>query len=266
MSFYLQQTVNPDKDKVLGQISGGLRHNLFLCIREKDARKTNTTFLDFDDDEKLVPVLSTKGFRRNYIAGSSECGKSYLVVDMLNTNNFPTYLFTSLDEILDSEDEGDAEDDEIDEDPYLYAKNEVEKIRCEDLPDDPLPMRQLAQHNVVFDDCDSFSDPRIKKYLDQFSDIVLKKGRHKGIKGMIVTNHILLDAKRSQNSFIQSNGIAAFLGCGLDRQIRDYLKNYAMLKDDQIERVMKFRGPHPYFMHYNKTPNCFIGRHEAIVF
>ncbi len=263
MSFYLLKKVNLEKDKVLAQISGGMRDKLFLCIREADGKVPTVKELAFDDDEKLIPVLSTKGFRRNYISGSSESGKSYLVVDMLNTNNFPTYLFTSLDEDKDSEDDEDDEPEE--DDPYISAKNPVEKIICSELVDDPIPMRQLSDHNVVFDDCDAFTDSRLRRYMDTFSDNVMKKGRHKRIKGMITTNHILLDAKRSQNNFIQCNGICSFIGCGLDRQIHDYLKNYACLPEDQIQKIMQFRGPHPYFMQYNKTPRCFLGRHDAVV-
>lgn len=181
-----------------------------------------------------------------YIAGPSGCGKS--MFSAMYMENFrrlwpekSIYLFSRLTS-----------------DPSLDHVKNLTRIAL-DGDDESLLGKvdgeMLANSLVVFDDCDTIRNVKMRQMVMHIKDDLLQTGRHQNIY-MIITSHLINNSKQTRIIMQELNKIVLFPGNGASYFTRYYLKNYAGLDKRQIQRMLNV--PSRWVMLHMHTPRYIM--------
>lgn len=182
--------------------------------------KSNEVFLpNYINQEGNYP-------NRMFFGGGSLCGKSYLaskVAEDYNKKhkNNKVILFSG-----------------IENDDYKKVKN-FHRIRIdESLLDNPMSLDELHDSLCIFDDIHVVPGKDLQKELCSLRDKCVNAGRHHNTSTMVLQQQLLggNDTKSSLNGCFQ---IVGYPKSTSKHQLRNYMKRYLNMPDDEIDRHMK---------------------------
>lgn len=219
------------KSRCIAKVVGGKLDKQKLYIVDKKYEKSGETGTNiFIKDGTLQPVPNIKTREIPYVAGPSGSGKSTWASNFaelyhkLHPKN-EIFIFSRLKE-----------------DP---AFDKIKPVRIpidETLITEPIDiMEDLEDHDmVIFDDCDTITDDKIKKAISKIKNDILETGRHKDIC-CIVTSHLINgnDRKDSRTILNECHNLTIFPAAGNAYGINYALKNYWGMGAKDIGKIMK---------------------------
>lgn len=211
-------------------IKGGSHHNRIIYVKQRH-EATPEDFKEYvvPDDGILQPLPRFQKTSRMFVAGQTECGKTYYARKYLEQliKVFPkkkVFVFS-----------------DVEQDPELdsLGKNIV-RFKLDDglLAGDPIKPAVFAGSICVFDDIDSIQNPKLLRYIQDLRDAILRRGRHEDIS-CIITSHLLTNYRDTRIILNEVNYITVFCQSGSTHSIRYLLQKYCGLDKEQIERILK---------------------------
>lgn len=170
--------------------------------------------------------LSGKMIFRHYLAGPSQCGKSYYIANLVKeyidyTSKPRVFLFSNTKD-----------------DSNLDKFKEVQRFELDnEFVADPMTPEELENSLVIFDDVDSIPDKKLKKVILTLRDSILTKGRHNGIS-CICSNHQLADGHETKTMLRESQFITLFPQFSPKSKIIYLLKSYSNMDDSEIAEAL----------------------------
>jgi len=218
------------KEKMLSiknQLANGDRKDdIIASILDKGKELSKREFKIFDDGQ-IQPLPRFDKTERCYVAGQTECGKSYWVSHYLEQmlKVYPDkkiYIFS-----------------DVEEDPELDRLKKITRFTLDEELLDQEPIKPEAFNNsiCVFDDIDSIQNPKLLKYIQALRDAILRRGRHEDIS-CIITSHLLTNYKDTRIILNECNIITIFCKSGSTHGLKYLLKNYIGFDKNQIQRVL----------------------------
>jgi len=268
MPYFTTEKVK--NSRPVARISGGKNNNeiIYLVMDEEyDNKKLNLKYLGHMEDEikqllsgkrkeinisdkgKMVPLPNFETRDTFYLAGPSGSGKSFLASMIINEyqkvfKNNPFYILSKI------------EDDK--------ALDKLKPIRIElneELIEDPIQPEEFTDSIVLFDDIDTISNTKMLKQLQQLKDSLLECGRHYNAY-VLTTAHNMTNNKATKMSLLESYNVCFFPKMGDEYHIRRYLKEYAGLNKEQIEKI--YNLPSRWILHHKRAPNYIL--HEKGIY
>lgn len=168
----------------------------------------------------LFPIVDLEQRSVNYIAGPSGSGKSTVASKLLKgycslNPDKPLYIFSRTD----------PKDDPA----FKSLKYTTIPINEELLIDNPIDIKQdLAGGSIVlFDDCNTIQDEKLKKAVEKIIEDILEVGRKMDIT-IFITNHLIVPNERKFARTIMNElqTLTIFPQSGSSYQIEKVLENY----------------------------------------
>ena len=208
------------QDKILGGIVDKIR---------KECERKSLTEFEIHDEGRIQPLPNFNKTERIYIAGPTECGKSYLSQKYMEQlrkvhPKMPIYLFSDVDE-----------DDEIDKIKNLKRVPINDKML--EKGQSPKP-EDYSNSIVIFDDIDSIQNKKLLTIIQNFRDAILRRGRHDNISTLI-TSHLMTNYKDTRIILNEVNKVAFFPRAGASEAIRYTLKRYVGFDKKDIEKALR---------------------------
>ena len=182
---------------------------------------------------------------RCYIAGQTECGKTYYCRKYLEQlrkvhPDKKIYVFS-----------------DVEEDPELDSLKNIVRFELDDelLEKEPVKPETFADSICVFDDIDSIQNPKLLKYVQSLRDALLRRGRHEDIS-CIVTSHLLTNYKDTRILLNECNAITIFARSGSTYGIKYLLNKYVGLDKKQIQKIINL--PSRWITIYKNYPQYVI--------
>jgi hypothetical protein len=201
-----------------------------LAVYENGRRKINDRMkyeitLNSGCFQMLPPA---EGTERMYIAGKSGSGKSYLacfyMLEYLRIH--PTHkivLFSRHEE----------------EKTYQHIPHVAVKLD-EEFTKEPIDVKVLTNTLCCFDDCDNIQDKKILTAIRRLNDDLISNGRKYGISTLTLA-HQLMNYSHTRNLLNEANRVV-FLKTGSSYHIARYLKVYAGMDKQQIEKILAIKS------------------------
>lgn len=181
------------------------------------------------NDGVLIPVPNIDTREVSYIAGPSGSGKSTLASKYLE---FYKKLHPEKPIIIFSR---------KNEDPVLDKLKPSRFIIDESIITDPIDITQELSGGacILFDDCNTFQDDKIKKAVAKLMHDILEIGRSLGIY-CIVTSHLINPNERKDSRTIwnEAHTISIFPKSGNRHGMVYALKNYCGFDNKQIDKIL----------------------------
>lgn len=216
-------------------------------VRNKSKEKSKKEFKIFDEGI-IQPLPRFNKTERCYIAGQTECGKTYWCKRYLQQLRkvYPKkkiYIFSDV-----------AEDPELDCIPNL-TRFELD----DELAEKPAIKPEVFKDSIcVFDDIDSIQNKKLYKVIQNLRDSLLRRGRHEDISTLI-TSHLLTNYKDTRIILNECNSITIFCRSGSTYGIKYLLKKYIGLDKKGIQKVLDLPSRwvsiyknHPQYILYEK--------------
>ena len=199
--------------------------------------------------ELMMPYNPEKGLRM-YISGPPGCGKSYLIGQTIReyTKQFPKrviYLFSAVDS--DRAIDGVIADIANRWNPKRFKRIDLSKLMDIDLDIEEFRGNASKKSGrrvgslCIFDDIDKIPDKELRKRIDSLKDAIHATGRDHEYRGgdidIIVSNHLSLDSKRTQELLNQASYLALFPHATSDHHIKTICMKYCGLSKDQVDRI-----------------------------
>jgi hypothetical protein len=201
--------------------------------------------------DTLSPVLSANERQVGYIAGPSGSGKSFYASKLIKMfkKMFPKkdiYLFSRTD---------------YKDDPAYKKLKPIQIELDESLIDDPIDITEIQGGSlIIFDDCNTIPDTRIKKVVDALICDIMEVGRKLGI-WIILTNHLVNpnEKKFARTVMNEMQSFTFFPKSGSAYQIKYCLKNYFGMSKEQIEKIMRLKSR--WVTVLKNYPQCVLYKH-----
>ena len=220
-------------------VKGGQDNNRIIYIQPRDPSQElkdeeNREYVVPDEAPGepsgiLQPLPLFNKTSRMYVAGQTECGKTYFCrkyLEQLLKVHPKKKVFVFSD---------------VEHDPELdsLSKNII-RFKLDDglLESDPIKPEKFQDSICVFDDIDSIQSPKLFKYVQTLRDAILRRGRHENIT-CIITSHLLTNYKDTRIILNEANSITVFCQSGSTRGVKYLLQKYCGLDKAQLERVLK---------------------------
>ena len=222
-------------------------YDIVKNIRDK-SNKIGKKEFKIHDDGIIQPLPRFDKTERCYIAGQTECGKSYYIGHYLEQliKVFPNkkiFVFSDVEQ-----------DPEID-DIFKGKKNMIRfSLDVELLDKDPIKPETFKDSICVFDDIDSIQNVKLLKYVQSLRDSLLRRGRHENIS-VLITSHLLTNYKDTRIILNECNNIVLFCRSGSSYGIKYLLQKYIGLNKNQINKVLSLPSR---WVSINKNANQFI--------
>jgi hypothetical protein len=212
------QTGGNDFDPSLYEIIEG--------VRDRSKKKSEKDFKIYDEGV-IQPLPRFNKTERCFIAGQTECGKTYWCrkyLEQLRKVHPEKQIFVISD---------------VEEDPEIDGiKNLVRFKLDEELIDkNPIKPEKFRDSIVVFDDIDSIQNKKLYAVIQNLRDSLLRRGRHEDISTLI-TSHLLTNYKDTRIILNECNSITIFCRSGSTYGIKYLLKKYVGLDKKGIEKVI----------------------------
>jgi hypothetical protein len=238
----IKNSLDKDDDEFLGSM-----YDIVSDVKDR-CRDMSKKELKLFDDGILQPLPRFNKTERCFIAGQTECGKTFYCRKYLEQLRkvFPDkkiYVFSDVEH-----------DDEID-----CLKNIVRfKLDDELLNKDPIRPEKFKDSICVFDDVDSIQNPALLKYIQALRDSLLRRGRHEDIS-CLITSHLLTNYKDTRIILNECNSLTVFCRSGSSHGIKYLLNKYVGLDKKQIQKAMDLPSRwitihknHPQYILYEK--------------
>jgi hypothetical protein len=177
-------------------------------------------------DGVLQPLPNREIIEKVYISAPSGAGKSTYTgkwigeyVKMFKDNNI--FLFSSVanDRVLDRHDP-----------TRITLDNE--------LLNDPIEPKELANSLVIFDDVDTIRDRRMRLYLENLRDHILEVGRHYKTR-ILITSHLLSNYASTRRILNEATSVVLFPKSGSGTyHIKNFLKTYCGFDKQQTKKFL----------------------------
>ena len=178
-----------------------------------------------------------------YVAGPSGSGKSTFISQFIEEYK---ERYPERDVVLFA---GKSEDPVLDKWGPLRVKMDM------NLVEEPMELEELRNSLVIFDDADQITDKYVQAAVWKLRDQILEIGRSLGISVCTVA-HQITNYKASRICLNEADYVVFFPKAMGKRGIRYFLKNYAGLEKDQINRIMNLSGRAVVLK--QKSPPCII--------
>lgn len=231
-----------DDNEFLGSV-----YDVVSDVKDK-CRDMSKKELKLFDDGTIQPLPRFDKTERSYIAGQTECGKTYYCRRYLEQmrkvfKDKKIFVFSDVEE-----------DKEIDS-----LKNIVRfKLDDELLNKEPIRPEKFKDSICVFDDIDSIQNPALLKYIQALRDSLLRRGRHEDIS-CLITSHLLTNYKDTRIILNECNNITLFPRSGSSHGIQYLLSKHIGMDKKQIQRVLDLPSRwitihknHPQYILYEK--------------
>lgn len=182
---------------------------------------------------KLLPIPDLTDRFVDYIAGPSGSGKS--TVTAMLANQFqkifplkPVYIFSRTD----------AKDD-----PAFKGLKRIHQIHLDDsIVEDPIDIVSEIKEGgalMIFDDCNTIQNDKIKKEVEKLMADAMEVGR-KLKCNMIITSHLVVpnEKKMARTILNEMHNLTIFPKSGSSQQIRYALKTYFGMNNHQIDKIL----------------------------
>lgn len=176
-------------------------------------------------DGEIVPLPMKDSREIIYIAGPSGSGKSTYTSNYAREYKkmFPKnkiFVFSR-----------------VDEDTCLDKLNPIRININDQLINDPIEPKELANSLVIFDDTDTIPNKKLKEAINNLKADLLETGRHNSIH-VAITSHLVSNYKETRCVLNEAHSIVLFPGAGSSYSIRYVLKNYGGLTNKDIDKIL----------------------------
>lgn len=201
---------------------------------EEDPKIIGTSFVP--KGGKLIPLPNFEERFVEYIAGPSGSGKSTAAAQIATQFKTmfpqkPIYIFSRTD---------------AKKDPAFMKLNPIQIDIDESLIQNPLDITQEVTEGgclMIFDDCNTIHNDKVKKEVDKLMSDAMEVGRKLNCN-IIVTNHLVIpnEKKFARTMLNEMNMLTIFPKSGSAQQIKYALKTYYGLNNKQIEKILASPG------------------------
>jgi hypothetical protein len=222
-------------------------YEIISDVRQKSKEMSKKEFKIYDEGI-IQPLPRFNKTERCYIAGQTECGKTYWCkkyLEQMRKVHPKKKIFVFSDV---------AHDPELDS-----IKNLIRFELDEELIDKkPIKPEVFKDSICVFDDIGSIQDKQLYKIIQNLRDSLLRRGRHEDISTLI-TSHLLTNYKDTRIILNECNSITIFCRSGSTYGIKYLLKKYIGLDKKGIQKVLNLPSRwitiyknHPQYILYEK--------------
>jgi hypothetical protein len=185
---------------------------------------------------KMLPLPNFEERFVEYIAGPSGSGKSTIAARLAEQfkNMYPhkpIYIFSRTDS---------------NQDPAFTKLRPIQVEIDESLIDNPLDITQEVTEGgclMIFDDCNTIHNDKVKKEVDKLMSDAMEVGRKLNCN-IIITNHLVIpnEKKFARTMLNEMNMMTIFPKSGSSQQIKYALKTYYGLDNKQIQKILSAPG------------------------
>ena len=186
-----------------------------------------------------------------YVSGASGSGKSFRVRRYVDEYQkaYPkrsVYLFSAI-----------SEDDSIDK-----IKNLIRIPISETLIADDLTASEFENSCVIFDDCDTISNSKLRKAVMKIQDDILQTGRHFKVTA-VITSHVSTNGKDTRLILAEAHAITFFPSNMPQRMLKYLLESYMGLDKADISKVKNMQGRAVSYI--KGFPRCLVADKECLI-
>jgi Cdc6-like AAA superfamily ATPase len=205
---------------------------------------------------KLEPRLNPYERSVSYIAGPSGSGKTTYALNLIRPYlelfpDKPFFLFSRTD---------------YRDDPAFKNLKPMQIPINDSMLTNPIDITEELRGGsiVLFDDCNTLQDDKLKKAIEKLMNDILEVGRKLDIT-IIITSHLVIpnDKKIARTILNEMQSLTVFPKCGSSQQIRYCLKTYYGINNKQIDNIMSLKSrwvtiskSYPNYVLYEN--GCFI--------
>lgn len=201
-------------------------YEIINSVRNESKENSKKHFKLFDGGI-IQPLPRFNKTERCFIAGQTECGKTYWCKQYLRQlrkvhKDKKIFLFS-----------------DVKEDPEIDAVGNITRFNLdENLKDKTYIDPKVFENSIcVFDDIDSIQDKDIYRFVQNLRDSLLRRGRHEDIS-VLITSHLLTNYKDTRIILNECNSITIFCRSGSNYGIKYLLKKYIGLDKKGIQKVL----------------------------
>jgi Cdc6-like AAA superfamily ATPase len=205
---------------------------------------------------KLEPRLNPYERSVSYIAGPSGSGKTTYALNLIRPYlelfpDKPFFLFSRTD---------------YRDDPAFKNLKPMQIPINDSMLTHPIDITEELRGGsiVLFDDCNTLQDDKLKKAIEKLMNDILEVGRKLDIT-IIITSHLVIpnDKKMARTILNEMQSLTVFPKCGSSQQIRYCLKTYYGINNKQIDNILSLKSrwvtiskSYPNYVLYEN--GCFI--------
>ena len=206
---------------------------------------------------KLIPLPNFSERFVEYIAGPSGSGKSTIASELgeqfkLMYPHKPIYMFSRTD---------------AKKDPAFQRLRPIQINIDEGMIQNPIDVTKEVTEGgclMIFDDCNTIHNDKIKKEVDKLMSDAMEVGRKLDCN-IIITNHLVIpnEKKFARTMLNEMNMLTIFPKSGSSQQIKYALKTYYGLNNKQIDQILASPGR---WVRISKTyPQYVLNEHGAYI-
>lgn len=197
------------------------------------------------DNGIIQPLPLFNKTERCFIAGQTECGKSYWCKQYLQQLRkvHPKKKIFLISDV--------EQDEELDIIPNLT------RLKLDDSLENKKPPRpEIFKDSIVlFDDIDSIQNKKVYAMIQTLRDSLLRRGRHEYIT-VLITSHLLTNYKDTRIILNECNSITIFCRSGSKYGHKYLLKNYIGLDKKESQKVLNL--PSRWVTIYKNYPSYIL--------
>lgn len=244
--------LNLDDGKPLAMISSGANKGeiIFLGHEDEDKKYKSKGYNKINlKKDTIIPLLDTDERQNVYIAGPSGSGKSTYAstLAICYKKIFPErdiYMFSRTD---------------VRDDPVYKKLKPMQVALDESLLEHKIDIENDIKKGslVIFDDCGSIADDKIRKAVNDLIIDILEVGRKLGI-WIIITSHLVSpnDRKLARVILNELQSFTFFPRSGSSYQIEYALTKYFGMNKKQIREIMEL--PSRWVTVHRNYPMCVM--------
>jgi hypothetical protein len=217
-------------------------NSIKIIYNDAEEDKKQHSFNKTTTKDKLEVLPRTDCREVGYVSGVSGSGKSTYVASYIKNYikmfpDNPIYIFSSLEK------------------DKAFDKYKVKRIKIdESLIENPLSFEQFEDSLVIFDDTNTIKDKKLLAIVDHYKAHIIECGRHIRAR-ILITSHIISDHMKTRQVLNECSFITVFPNNNKYHIIK-YLKNYAGMSKEQIERILNIKSR--WITIYNHYPSYLI--------
>lgn len=211
----------------------------------------------YESKVPLIPIADMIARFIEYIAGPSGSGKSTMAANLANRfkivyPNKPVYIFSRTD---------------AKNDPAFAGLKPIQISIDESLIEDPIDItKEVTEQGclLIFDDCTTIHNDKIKKEIEKLMADAMEVGRKLNCN-MIITSHLVIpnEKKLARTLLNEMTVLTVFPRSGSAQQIRYALRQYFGLDNKQIDNILKLKSR---WVRISKTyPQYVLFEHGAYI-
>jgi hypothetical protein len=222
--------LNTTNGKPIAMIEGGDNSGKIIFIDENSNRGYES--IKLVNDSKLKILMDYKDRKVYFVGGPAGSGKTHFCAGLIRDylKMYPDCEFYFVSRTMGKDD------------PALKNIN-INQIKLDQaLLDNPIDIeKEIGKRSIFFfDDCNTITDDKLKKYVEKLMADIMEVGRRLNIN-IIITQHLLCgnDKKLSRSIMNELNYLTFFPRSGSSQAIIYCLKTYFGLVKKQIDKILK---------------------------